>query len=151
MDLLIQSGFSKEQVKEFENMKSTASLLQPLDKSSSVAHEASRPTTNGRSVDGNGFKERSRPDDEFQNINQHPNIPARNGDVHQDAVMPIAVIGMSCRLPGDASDPGKLWELCSEGRSAWSVVPAEKFNIGAFYHPDPERIDSVHNFLAIKL
>ncbi|MET8977519.1 type I polyketide synthase [Streptomyces sp. NPDC004539] len=37
---------------------------------------------------------------------------------------PVAVIGMSCRLP-DASDPGAFWELLSEGRDAVTDVPED--------------------------
>lgn len=51
------------------------------------------------------------------------------------SIMPIAIIGMSCRLPGDASDPEKLWALLAQGRSAWSTVPAERFKQSSFYHP----------------
>lgn len=149
MDHLLQSGFSEEQLQEFGALIPPVSLPIALDKSPAVAHKASRPIANDHSVDRNGFKEPLLSDEEFQRIAQQPEIvasngaPALNGDVHHDAVAPIAVIGMSCRLPGDASDPRKLWDLVSEGRSAWSIVPAEKFNIDAFYHPDPERMGTV--------
>jgi hypothetical protein len=26
--------------------------------------------------------------------------------------MPIAIVGMSCRLPGNVTTPGEFWELC---------------------------------------
>ncbi|KAL7620421.1 hypothetical protein AAE478_009416 [Parahypoxylon ruwenzoriense] len=51
----------------------------------------------------------------------------------------VAVIGMSCRFPGDATTPEKLWELCSKGRDAWSEWPKSKFNQDAFYHANPKR------------
>ena len=60
-----------------------------------------------------------------------------------EGVTPIAIIGMSCRFPGEASDIGKLWKLVSEGRSAWSKIPESRFNVDAFYHPDPNRTDTV--------
>ncbi|KAH6645861.1 hypothetical protein BKA67DRAFT_668597 [Truncatella angustata] len=50
--------------------------------------------------------------------------------------MPIAVIGMACRFPGDANSPEKLWKLVSEGRNAWSPLNAARFNPAAWYHPD---------------
>ncbi|KAJ5260475.1 hypothetical protein N7478_012080 [Penicillium angulare] len=55
------------------------------------------------------------------------------------SVPPIAIIGMSGRYPGDASSPEKLWEMIANARSARSEVPADRFNIDAFYHPYPER------------
>ena len=60
-----------------------------------------------------------------------------------EGVMPIAIVGMSCRFPGGASDVEKFWELVSEGRSAWSGVPEERFNVDAFYHPDGSRTNTV--------
>ena len=50
----------------------------------------------------------------------------------------IAVVGMSCRLPGDASDTQKLWELLIQGRSAWSKTPKDRFNQEAFHDPSAE-------------
>lgn len=61
----------------------------------------------------------------------------------EDGVIPIAIVGMSCRFPGGASDLEKFWELVSEGRSAWSKIPESRFNADAFYHPDSDRVDSV--------
>src|SRR3954466_2628307 len=57
--------------------------------------------------------------------------------------MPIAIVGMSCRFPGDATDPSKLWDLCVNGRSAWSEIPESRFNRDAWYHPDKEHIGTV--------
>ena len=57
--------------------------------------------------------------------------------------MPIAVIGIGGRFPGSASNPEKLWELLSQGRSALREVPKDRFNIDAFYHPHAERQGTV--------
>jgi acyl transferase domain-containing protein len=51
--------------------------------------------------------------------------------------MPIAIIGMSCRLPGNVSTPDEFWELCSRARSGWSEIPKERFENGSFHHPNP--------------
>ncbi|KAL8995313.1 MAG: hypothetical protein Q9169_004917 [Polycauliona sp. 2 TL-2023] len=56
-----------------------------------------------------------------------------------DASMPIAIVGMGGRFPGDASNPEKLWNLMANGQSALSEIPKNRFNIDAFYHPDAER------------
>ncbi|PVH89083.1 putative polyketide synthase [Cadophora sp. DSE1049] len=53
--------------------------------------------------------------------------------------MPIAVVGIGFRGPGDAHTTEKLWKMILEGREAWSSVPKEKWNNEAFYHPDPNR------------
>lgn len=72
-----------------------------------------------------------------------------NGDTdaeHSDESMPIAIVGISCRLPGDATDPEQLWKMISEGRSAWSEVPPDRFNIDAFHHPSADRQGTVSLF-----
>jgi len=51
--------------------------------------------------------------------------------------MPIAIVGMSCRLPGDVSTPDEFWELCSRARSGWSEIPKDRFDSASFYHPNP--------------
>jgi hypothetical protein len=70
-------------------------------------------------------------------INTHASISA------EDQSMPIAVIGIGCRFPGDATSPDNFWKLISEGRSAHSGIPNDRFNIDAFYHPAGERQGSV--------
>ena len=75
---------------------------------------------------------------------QHPVATAAPPvQVPDDGVMSIAIIGMSCSFPGGANDIGKLWDLVSEGRAAWSKVPESRFNVDAFYHPDSNRSDCV--------
>lgn len=52
-----------------------------------------------------------------------------------DKTMPIAVIGMSCRLPGDSDSPQKLWDMLSRGASGWSQGAGDRFRSDAFHHP----------------
>ncbi|KAH7384895.1 hypothetical protein BKA64DRAFT_152726 [Cadophora sp. MPI-SDFR-AT-0126] len=61
----------------------------------------------------------------------------------EDACMPIAVIGMACRFPGDATSPDHLWELLANGRNAWSEFPKDRINIDGFYHPSGNREGSI--------
>ena len=58
--------------------------------------------------------------------------------------MPIAVTGMAFRGPGDATSVEKLWNMVSEKREAWSLVPKQKWNNEAFYHPDANRNGTVN-------
>ena len=51
---------------------------------------------------------------------------------------PIAIVGMACRFPGGASSPAAYWRLLREGTDAIVEVPAERWDIEAFYDPDPE-------------
>ena len=61
----------------------------------------------------------------------------------QDDIMPIAVVGMSFRGPGDATNVENLLRMAAEGREARSKISSQKWNHDAFYHPDPNRFGSV--------
>lgn len=49
---------------------------------------------------------------------------------------PIAIIGIGCRFPG-ADNPESFWQLLSSGEEAIAPVPKERWDIDAFYDPDP--------------
>ncbi|MCB9540736.1 MAG: type I polyketide synthase [Myxococcales bacterium] len=51
---------------------------------------------------------------------------------------PIAIVGMSCRLPG-APSVDALWSMLIEGREGTGPVPRERWDADALYHPDPTR------------
>ncbi len=55
----------------------------------------------------------------------------------------IAVVGMACRFPGSATSPERLWDMLKNGESAFRPFPNNRLNINGFYHPSPERPDSV--------
>ncbi|RMZ66024.1 beta-ketoacyl synthase domain-containing [Pyrenophora seminiperda CCB06] len=56
---------------------------------------------------------------------------------------PIAIIGIAFRGPGDARDPEAFYRMLVEGRSARTEIPKDRYNVDAFYHPDPERLGSI--------
>ena len=52
-------------------------------------------------------------------------------------VTPIAVIGMSCRLPGGIDTPELLWDALLAGTDLVTEIPADRWDADELY--DPER------------
>ncbi|WP_405097233.1 type I polyketide synthase [Micromonospora sp. NBC_01412] len=51
----------------------------------------------------------------------------------------IAIVAMSCRLPGGIDTPGKLWQLLVTGGDAVTGFPSDRGWPGdELYHPDPD-------------
>lgn len=47
---------------------------------------------------------------------------------------PSVIIGMACRVAG-ASNPSELWKNIAEKKDSQRKMPADRFNVDAFYHP----------------
>jgi acyl transferase domain-containing protein/acyl carrier protein len=51
---------------------------------------------------------------------------------------PIAIIGAGCRYPGGIESPGALWRVVRDGVDAVAEVPADRWDVDAYYDPDPK-------------
>lgn len=47
----------------------------------------------------------------------------------------IAIVGMSCRLPGGATDTEKFWELLEQGLDVHRKIPADRFDLATHFDP----------------
>ena len=61
----------------------------------------------------------------------------------QDGIEPMAIIGMSARYPGEASTLSGFWDMIRNARTAHSEVPADRWNVDAWYHPNQDRKGTV--------
>ncbi|MFN3647966.1 MAG: amino acid adenylation domain-containing protein [Armatimonadota bacterium] len=50
---------------------------------------------------------------------------------------PIAIIGAACRYPGGADDLHRFWSVLREGVDACREVPADRWDVDAYYDPAP--------------
>lgn len=58
---------------------------------------------------------------------------------------------MSCRFPGEATNPTRFWDMLVNGKSSWSEIPLDRFNVDVYYHPHNARQETLNtrggNFL----
>lgn len=50
---------------------------------------------------------------------------------------PIALIGVACRFPGGANDAEAFWKLLCDEAHAIREVPADRWDVDAYYDPNP--------------
>src|SRR5271165_3643967 len=65
-------------------------------------------------------------------VRQGTALPADSGTAD-----PIAVVGFGCRFPGNVTGPESFWRLLANGEDGITEVPAERWDVDAFYDPDP--------------
>ena len=58
---------------------------------------------------------------------------------------PIAIVGIGCRFPGGVVDPESYWQLLSTGTDAVGEVPANRWDLDAFYDQEPRQPGKVHS------
>ncbi|MFN8488410.1 MAG: SDR family NAD(P)-dependent oxidoreductase [Caldilineaceae bacterium] len=67
-------------------------------------------------------------------------LQAKVDALEQGKTEPIAIIGMGCRFPSAADTPEKFWQLLETGETILQEVPAARWDVDAYYHPDPENL-----------
>ncbi|MBZ0275400.1 MAG: polyketide synthase dehydratase domain-containing protein, partial [Anaerolineae bacterium] len=65
-------------------------------------------------------------------------LQAKIERLEQERHEPIAVIGMGLRFPGDANTPDQFWSLLENGVDAIGETPSDRWDVEAFYNPDPD-------------
>lgn len=56
----------------------------------------------------------------------------------------IAIVGMSCRMPGGATDTERFWQLLEQGLDVTRTIPADRFNVETHYDEAGKKINTSH-------
>ncbi|KAJ5952332.1 uncharacterized protein N7479_010745 [Penicillium vulpinum] len=54
----------------------------------------------------------------------------------------IAIVGMSCRMPGGATDTEKFWEILDQGLDVHRKIPADRFDVDTHHDPTGKRVNT---------
>nr|APX43975.1 polyketide synthase [Pestalotiopsis microspora] len=68
-----------------------------------------------------------------QNMLSWVNEPSSEGKTPRSTMQSkIAIVGMSCRLPGGATNVERFWEILEQGLDVHKEIPADRFDPGMF-------------------
>jgi monodictyphenone polyketide synthase len=56
----------------------------------------------------------------------------------------IAIVGMSCRMPGGATDTEKFWDILEQGLDVHRRIPEDRFDVDSHYDPTGKRVNTSH-------
>lgn len=62
---------------------------------------------------------------------------ARLEKLERSLTEPVAIVGMACRFPGGANNPEEFWKLLLGNDDGIREVPADRWDVDAYYDPDP--------------
>ncbi|KAF3490694.1 ketoacyl-synt-domain-containing protein [Arthroderma uncinatum] len=54
----------------------------------------------------------------------------------------IAIVGMSCRMPGGVIDTEKFWDLLEAGLDVHRKIPADRFDVDSHHDPSGKRMNT---------
>ncbi|KZM20407.1 transferase [Ascochyta rabiei] len=57
---------------------------------------------------------------------------------------PLAIVGMSCRMPGGVHSLEDFWSLLANSKDGYKEFPQDRFHWEAYYHPNQGRKDSIN-------
>ena len=56
----------------------------------------------------------------------------------------IAIVGMSCRMPGGATNTDKFWDLLEAGLDVHRKIPTDRFNVETHWDPAGKKLNASH-------
>lgn len=64
-------------------------------------------------------------------------LQSRVRELERARTEPIAIVGAGCRFPGGSCDLDSFWRFLRDGGDGVVEVPADRWDVDAYYHEDP--------------
>ncbi|KAI1324432.1 putative polyketide synthase [Xylariaceae sp. FL0255] len=71
-------------------------------------------------------------------------VPVASNGPRGSAQSKIAIVGMSCRMPGGATDTESFWKLLEGGLDVHRKIPADRFDVDSHFDPTGRRVNTSH-------
>lgn len=109
----------------------------PVNGNHANGRDVNGTRANGHGVNGNNANASGPHAREATDDNHHLNdsLPPTTADCINASLIPIAICGMACRLPGGIDCPDALWDFLISKGDARPRVPETRYNVSA-YHSD---------------
>jgi acyl transferase domain-containing protein len=52
--------------------------------------------------------------------------------------IPLAIVGIGCRMPGGVTTPDELWQMISAGKDGICEVPPDRWDWRRYFSEDPD-------------
>ncbi|KAK6222859.1 Type I Iterative PKS [Pestalotiopsis sp. IQ-011] len=80
-----------------------------------------------------------------QNMLSWVNAPSTEGKSPRSSMQSkIAIVGMSCRLPGGATNVERFWEILEQGLDVHKEIPADRFDVNTHCDPTGKKMNASH-------
>ncbi len=74
----------------------------------------------------------------------HEKLSTKGGGPRGPLQSKIAIVGMSVRMPGGATDNEKFWEILEQGKDVHRKIPADRFDVESHHDPTGKRMNTSH-------
>lgn len=72
-------------------------------------------------------------------------MPDKQASQSLDQSEPLAIIGMSCRFPGNVNDPKDYWTLLKNGICGITTLTNERWSMSDFYDASPDAVGKMYS------
>src|ERR1043165_5556833 len=71
-------------------------------------------------------------------------LRAKVEELERAKTEPLAIVGVGCRFPGQASGPDRYWQMLHDGVHAVVPIPRDRLDLDAYYDPNLDAAGKIY-------